>query len=79
MALVDDAEKVALRIFKHDEVGIVRVIPTDLGGAEGNEPICLGDLLPRTTNVQIEVHARVRWSRSIAQLKSDPGCVIPAI
>jgi hypothetical protein len=58
VAPVDGAEKVVLRIRKHHEVGILRVVPLDLHSAEGNESIRLGDLLLRTSNVQIEVHAR---------------------
>lgn len=60
MAQVDDAETVALGIFQHDEVRVLRVaVPVHAPGTERHEPSRFGFLLTGIAGMQVEVQARV--------------------
>lgn len=67
---VDNAEPVPVGIFQHNEVRILReAVPVDPPGAERHEPGCLGLLFADVGGMQVEVQARVRLRRRLAELE----------
>ena len=71
MARVDDAEAVAFRIRKYDEVWIGRVVPRHATGAEADQAFDLVGLFGGVIDDEVEVCSWTFLGRRVGSVQPD--------